>query len=380
MPEEHSTLSPSAACRWLACPASLEGGPHEDQVSEYAAEGTVAHAIANQCWLTGVPSEVYLGQKRSCNGFTVEITQEMIDAVEVYLEFIEQLADGGPVLTETRIEHSLIPNFGGTIDCMLPYKMHLIDFKYGAGLAVDVAGEGEGTWFGVNAQMASYALLLRDHLKVQGNVAVTIVQPRASHPDGPIRTSILDGDHLSELNLHIEEVAEGKRAGELKAGDHCRWCPRRVDCPELHKLTLNTAKREFSEIEMTPETASEILERRSAITAFFKGVEDWAHGQLEKGVEIPGYKLVDRYGNRRYAVDEETIVKKCRNRKFGKKQIYQTKLLSPAQLEKVIGDELVTSLVERPHMGTAIVPESDRRKAVKRLTAADEFAPENVEN
>ena len=380
MPSVHSKLSPSAAARWLACPASLEGPGAEDRAGEYAAEGTVAHALAQQCWLTGFPPETFIGQPRFADGYTIEITEEMADAVNVYLEYIEGLAGDDTVLTETRIEHSMIEGFGGTIDCALPNKRHLVDFKYGAGLPVDITGGGEGTWNGVNVQMACYAILLRDHLQFDGDVQVTIVQPRASHPDGPIRSTTLDGGYLADLTLRILEVHDGDRAGELNAGDHCRWCPRRAECPELYELTTTTAKAEFSEVEMTPETASELLSRQSAIKAFFDGIEQWVHGQLEKGVDVPGYKLVDRYGNRRYRADEDEIVRVCRNRKFGKKQIYKTELLSPAQLEKVVGKELITSLVERPHLGTTVVPESDRREAVKRLTAADEFAEENLED
>jgi hypothetical protein len=381
MPDLHSKLSPSSASRWLACPASLEGGPYADQTNCYAAEGTVAHALANRCWLLGAPPEMFLGQPHSCEGHTVVINQEMVDAVKVYLCFIESLADGGRVLTETRIESGLIQGFGGTIDCMLPDKMHLVDFKYGAGLPVDVRGNGEGTWEGVNVQMACYAILAREHLNKQGDVTVTVVQPRASHPDGPIRTTTLEGDYLADLTLQLLRVADGDRANEIHAGDHCRWCPRKVYCPELYEITLLTAKKEFAEVEMTPETAAKFLDQSAAIKTFLDGVESWVHGRLEKGIDVPGYKLVDRYGHRRYSADEAKIVRFCRNKGFGKKQIYQTELLSPAQLEKVVGKELITSLVERPHLGTTVVPASDRRQAVKRLTAAEEFAnsPEDLE-
>ena len=46
-PRKHALLSASAAARWLNCTAA----PHfeaqfPDSVSEYAAEGTLAHALA----------------------------------------------------------------------------------------------------------------------------------------------------------------------------------------------------------------------------------------------------------------------------------------------------------------------------------------------
>lgn len=374
----HYKFSPSASSRWLACPGSLQFETDDDRSSEYAAEGTVAHALAHQCWMLGCEASVFIGQSRSADGFTFTITEEMTDAVQMYLDFVEQLADGSQVLAETKIEHSMVPGFGGTIDCAIPAKRHLVDFKYGAGLPVDVASNGEGSRYGFNSQMTCYALLFRDKFEFTGDVQISIVQPRASHPDGPIRTATIPEDHLADFMLQIYEVAEGKRDEEIHAGDHCRWCPAKIQCPELYELTVKTAQAEFDEEAMTPEKAGEILAMEKAIKGYVDAVSNWVHGRLDKGDRVPGYKLVERFGNRRYAADEETVVRRCRSRKIGKKQIYKTELLSPAQLEKVAGKDLVAELTERPNLGTTVVPESDRRKEVKRLTAADEFSNEDI--
>ena len=50
MPNEHATLSPSAAERWLVCPASIrmEATVPPEVESEYAREGTIAHALADR--------------------------------------------------------------------------------------------------------------------------------------------------------------------------------------------------------------------------------------------------------------------------------------------------------------------------------------------
>ena len=171
----------------------------------------------------------------------------------------------------------------------------------------------------------------------------------------------------------------GKRKGELSAGDHCRWCPGKVNCSALRQQTLAIARQEFAEEDMTPELAAEVLASRIAIESYLKSVECWAHGQMDKGFSVPGYKLVNTLGNRRYGIDEAEIVRRCRNRRFGKKQIYKTELLSPAQLEKVIGKELLAPMVERPSKGTRVVPESDKRPAVVRQSASEEFAQENAQ-
>lgn len=373
---EHSKLSPSSAARWLKCPASLEGPTAEDQSSEYAAEGTVAHKLAEHCYLLGADPFEMVGLSRECDGFMFTVNDEMASAVQMLLDFVDTAREGKLVATEARIIHPSIPDFGGTVDFVIPTKHHLIDFKYGAGLVVDVTGDDEHCWNGYNAQLACYALLARAHYgwKPTVDITVTVVQPRATHQDGPIRTVVIPWNFLVRFTKEIDRVVSGERAGEFNAGDHCRFCPRRVDCPELYERTLLLAQSEFDESDMTTERASEVMQMAASIQSYLTAVQSWVHSRMEKGESVPGYKLVNRYGNRRYAFDEETIARKCRSRKFGKRAIYKMELLSPAQLEKVVGKEFIASLVERPHTGTTVVPESDRREAVQVLNAADEFS------
>lgn len=377
---KHSKLSPSGAHRWLACPASIEG-EQVDQASPYAAEGTVAHQLADECWALGVRAETFIGKTRSADGYDFEVTEEMAEAVQVYLDLLESLPHNTQFFMEQRIEHPEIADFGGTIDCCavhLSYvddtqSLHIVDYKHGAGVAVEVEGDsGHGLWFGRNAQLAAYALLASKKFPTwSGTILVTIVQPRAHHPAGPIRSTEFTLEELEYFESKIREMPD--RVGQIQAGAHCKWCPRAAGCPELYQLTVQTAQREFAlPDDMTPEKAAQVLELRAPLKVFIDAVEEYAHGQLEKGIEVPGYKLVDRFGNRRWAMDEESISKKLA-RKYGKKNIYETRLLSPAQMEKVAGKETVSALVERPNLGTTMVPQSDKREAVKRVTASEEF-------
>lgn len=379
----HSKYSASGASRWLACPGSVLIEAPESPSSEYAAEGTVAHELACECLLLGVSPRVYLGKDRSADGFTFTVSEEMVKAIEAYLYTIwmEEKRLGPDCLScyEERIEHTTLPNFGGTVDCYLvsrsERKLVVVDFKYGAGVPVEAEE---------NVQLGSYALLAAMSLGFDPaeasqslEVRLIIVQPRC-YDEESIKVWDVPAGWLVDLYYRVSEVVNGSRNDEIHAGDHCKWCPAKAQCPELYEMTLLTAKQEFSAPSMTVENASKILDKRKSIEAFLDAVENWIHGQLDKGVEVPGYKLVQSLGNRRYAVDEATIEKKCRSKGFGKKQIYETSLLSPAQLEKLVGKELIAQLTERPVKGTTVVPVSDKRPAVKRLTAADEFA--NLEN
>lgn len=380
MPEIHSKLSPSASDRWLACPASLLIEA-EDRASEYAAQGSVGHALASQCYLTGIDPAIYLDQPRSCDGYTSVIDQEMVDGVQLYLDFLESIPE--QKLIEQRIQHSDIADLGGTVDCAIPARPAIVDFKYGAGVAVEAEN---------NTQLGCYALLMVDQffgdLSLVEGVELIIVQPRGYSSGEKIKRWFAPVEWLSDLLERVSDVAAGNRNDHMTAGDHCRWCPARPQCPVLYELTLLTAKQEFSvstatltlpsgPAAITPESASEILAKREQVEGFFDAIASWVHCQLEKGVSVPGYKLVNRLGNRRFKVDEAKILRTVRKVGIGKKQLYKSELLSPAQLEKVLGKEhksLVDLLTERPTLGTTVVPESDKRDAVKRLTAKDEFA------
>ena len=52
-PKAHAILSPSAAARWLKCPASVAmTATMPEETSPYALEGSIAHAVAESV-LTG---------------------------------------------------------------------------------------------------------------------------------------------------------------------------------------------------------------------------------------------------------------------------------------------------------------------------------------
>ena len=88
--------------------------------------------------------------------------------------------------------------------------------------------------------------------------------------------------------------------------------------------------------------------------------------------EAEGWKLVNRYGNRKFE-DEARVYRRCKSQGLGKKQITQCRLISPAQLEYLAGKDFVSSVCSRPLLGTALVPESDRRKPVLIETAGQAF-------
>lgn len=409
MPGQHSLLSPSASQRWLTCPGSLSlpnaecpgcGGPLHirgdegrvtcpscnavmslnvlDKSSEYAAEGSAAHALAERCLVLGAEPSDMLGD--TIEGF--EVTQEMVSGVELYLDTIQKQLDkldNAKMIPEVRYEHPAIADFAGTSDCVIYNETTLViaDFKYGAGHPVEVEE---------NTQLLSYALLAARNLPYDQwdcieTVRVIVVQPRAAHADGPVRMHEVS---LQDLYDFENQVIERTQSTELKAGSHCRWCPCKIHCPELERATLEAARNEFAPQGMTPEKAAEIIENSQAVKHYMDAVYRWALGRAEHGEKIPGYKLVQALKNRAWTCSEDEVVEHIQSlrKSTPKSKMFEQKLLSPAKMEKALGKrgpDIIADITERALKGPTLVPECDSRPEIEGITAEQEFSDVNHE-
>jgi hypothetical protein len=187
-----------------------------------------------------------------------------------------------------------------------------------------------------NPQLRTYALgalLANPGLDVE-RITVTIVQPRAPHKDGRIRSETF---HVADLLEWTADLLAGHapveggfrqlpRAGAEPALDEwadkwlnpgkCKFCPAEGFCPKLKKRALSMSRVSG----LTPSTSRSCRNRpdegrpsRSPRTSTCSTMlEDWikarrayAHTLAEQGVEIPNYVLVDKIGNRKWAAEDD---------------------------------------------------------------------------
>ena len=131
----HSAFAPSAAARWLRCPASLQANLLvPDESSVYAEEGTRAHELAE--WML-----------RDDRTLPPEHDPDMYEHVLRYVTWMRELAEGAEVvLTERRVDFSHltpIPNQTGTCDfaAIIASRVGAVlktaDLKFGTGVRVE---------------------------------------------------------------------------------------------------------------------------------------------------------------------------------------------------------------------------------------------------
>ena len=386
---QHSTLSASSSHRWLACPgsvAAVRGMPHRDTV--YAAEGTAAHLLAARCLTTSKNSREFIGSVIPVGSNEFRVTEEMADAVQMYLDVIrEDIAKAGPG-ADLYIEHRfnldhLYPGMYGTNDALLAQQfgvLRVYDYKHGAGVSVDVID---------NPQLMYYALgAIKDG--IYEDVELVIVQPRADHPDGPVRRQMLS---VGELTRWADEVlVPGAEAASdpnapLRTGEHCRFCDALAVCPAQQEQALTVARQVFEAQpkplpppEALPEiTLHRVLMVSNQVTAWLASVRDYARGLLESGEAAPediGFKLVNGRLTRSWA-DEDSAAAAIEAAGIDP---FNHKLKSPAAIEKELtGSPAFGSISQliKSERGVQMVPLSDKRAAVNPLTRVFGIVPED---
>ena len=95
---------------------------------------------------------------------------------------------------------------------------------------------------------------------------------------------------------------------------------------------------------------------------------------LMNGGELPGYKLVEgRLGIRKWRSDQ-AVLDLLKGAGYREEEITETKVLSPAQMDKAIGKkkaaELLEEYIERAPGAPTIAPITDNRPAYDRLAEA----------
>lgn len=342
----------------------------------YAREGTFAHAWA--AYLNG-GSAVHPEQV---------MDEDMAFHVATFVDYCT-LVRAGRNWIEKKFDLASLnppePMFGTADFVTLNHtlrELEVVDLKYGQGVVVEVYENKQTLYYALGA----YLSLSAGERAYVDTVKITIVQPRAPHTDGVIRSQTLDVVDLLGFANELMTAAERTQAPDapLNPGTHCRFCPASGICPAQLKIAQETAMTEFADMPLTappvPTILSDaeffaLLPKVHLVEAWAKAMYARAEGMLSRNEAVPGFKLVARRANRSWVDEDKTVYWLRENADATSEDMFVTKLKSPAQIEKLVGkSKLPPELVQKVSSGVTMVGAADPRPAVV-AEPGDDFGP-----
>lgn len=412
----HSIFSASGSHLWIPCSGGLIANIlAPDTPTAEAAEGTVAHGCG-ELWLRSHERPTHLvGTKQIVDGFEIEITDEMLNHVEVYFDWCSWLP--GDHFVETKVyysEFTPIPEQGGTADhvvCVFG-KMTITDLKFGKGVMVFAKN---------NPQALLYALgffLAYDWWYDFQEIEIRICQPRMDHLDTwtITRQELLDFAEFAKERAYLAWQLDAPRTPGEK---QCQFCKVKADCaPHLFwqaKMTEGCwdgliepvtteqvedlrGRIEFEQLgqfvsahKLTTEELAAVYRYRRMYEKWWKAVHNELTTRAAGGEPVPGMKMVESRSNRQVR-SVEKVVEALQEYGVTREELIQESVASPAEIERLLRKhgvrakdlaDIVDPLVVKPKGKPTLVYESDRRDAIVDLTEvafADLYLePENPE-
>lgn len=417
----HSIFAPSASAMWSECGGSLLANLFEEDNAGYeAAEGTVAHGIAETWLRTDIRPSYLIGttiihEERGLR-FEIPVTLSMLDYIQEYVDWCR--FEPGMMLTEIRVWFTdLMPPAnadelaedptapvvpfapqGGTADNIIIRDRVIIitDLKYGTGVQVFAEGNPQALLYAYGAYRA-----FCDEYEFD-TVIVRIAQPRLDHFD----VWEISVESLLDFAEFIRERAAA--AWSLNATRHaslkgCRWCKAAHNCGAMAYVMecsvgadTDLIDVEFGGYEMSQlrDALSEeykirrakfghlSVEQMAKILPYRKVVENWFSRldlELEKlakdGKAIPGHKLVESRSIRKHVNDAEAIAF-YEFLGLEEKDYMKRELRSPAQMEEVMREKIglsragapnvIEGIVWKPEGKPTLVPLTDKRQPLDR--------------
>jgi CRISPR/Cas system-associated exonuclease Cas4 (RecB family) len=359
MPTQHSKIGGSVVHRIIACPWSLANIHRAvpQGSSEAANEGTALHEILELYYTDRIDSlDEMLGAKMH----GIEITEERLElakdagrALDAYIDKLEEeLGDRASVRFESRVSFGdRIPGAFGTCDVLLRCGpvFAVLDYKFGR---VDVPVEE-------NAQLMFYARAAQ--LTFPGyedatSIELNIIQPRA---DKIHKRFVTTPEALKKFEAQLIAVIKESEGDSPSCvtGSHCRYCPLEPVCPAKQGIAAEALDQSIEDLDL--EQLIYWMSKKEEIESFLGSVREAVHSLLEAGRRVPGFKLVARRATRKWK-NEKDVLAWCKQKGLEWEQYTDTKLLSPAQLEKLIED-LPEDLIVKKSAGTTVAPDDDRR-------------------
>lgn len=462
MPTSHARLSASESGRWTTCVGSvalIETIPEAERQrsSRFADEGTAAHHVVERMLRGATHPSAFLGRwirvfpDGGTSMLRASVTKmpgpdhylvddDMVSALDVMWQYVvRRLREEFSTLAELPDEEAVRraveqrwlllearvhfipsrPDDGfGTCDVRIDAwpLLEAVDYKHGRGVLVEVDGNTQLQCYLRGAQLEA----LSTHWYFRG----TIVQPRAHHGDGLVRTWPRHGepplteehmlgfgemvetagklvDNAASWYAHACEAAQGGdpsqvqewEAANLRPSEYaCRFCRAKPFCGAVRRQVQEVARADFladpvDELGNGPELPLPMDPTELAVLSdWVPHIRNWCkailaaeYTMLANGVAVPGRKLVRAKTNRAYKPDVtgQDVAAKCVEMGWieedrGVELWEPPTIKSGPQIEKLMRGKGVGAnrrafsemFLHRPEGGLTVAPDSDERPAV----------------
>lgn len=373
-PLRHSTVvGGSTAARVMACPGSVKLCQQVPPIppTDAAREGSMLHAAIARIIEENLDPMTVLAEGFSFDG--VELTQELYDekllpAVQQFDALLDELEgdDTATILVESEVSFGdYIPGAFGSCDILVRCgpRVVVLDWKFGD-FSVGAEENKQLMFYTAAAMRTPKTKHMFDDAT---DVELVIIQPTRGEPSRWVTTFPALTKFEKALKKSVADTTT------LKQGTHCRWCDAQPICPLMTGAMERALKMQLENIGV--EKLGLAFEQSYILESFIEKLRALVQTAKENGVDVPGCKLVQKKATRKW-VDEERAGEVCtkivadyymQTPTMAELLTYETKLKSPAQMEKQLkkcGAEIPPELIVKESTGTTVVRASDPRPSV----------------
>lgn len=348
---QHARYGGSAIERISLCPGSAKlarSAPRVD--TSYSIDGTQAHelldyALKNRIWdaRTAAITSGQLSDDERYNAVQdcLDYVKDILDAYEDAVLYVEY---------PFRFPSFITDEAYGTCDVCIHIPSlrlaYIIDYKHGAGVAVEGFENKQTLYYGTGAVEGSGALDVDMAMLV-------IVQPRCFSASGPIQEYAVTRERLRAFINEVDDIitkAEDPNAPLIPGDKQCQFCPAKLTCPAREQRAVSMFAGHFKTVrdinaismpaaeELSPERIAYILQVKSFIMGWFNDVETRAFQLAMDGVEIPDWKLVEKQARRKWDGDPLELAQKLMEISGTRDwdEVYPRRLISITEAEKLV--------------------------------------------
>tara|TARA_R110002167_G_scaffold192920_1_gene395517 strand:+ start:552 stop:1691 length:1140 start_codon:yes stop_codon:yes gene_type:complete len=364
---KHLKVGGSTAARTLKCPGWIKASENIPRrpAGQAAIDGSMHHEIMELCQKKGTAPKDYLGFVYKENGQSREFGVDDLDLSNIAHTVTNTIMDDLDI-DQLEVEPFLQyikGSVGGSTDLLGLSEdgktLLSLDYKFGRNKVVAKN----------NAQLMFYPMCARRDSKTSDmfskveKLVLVIVQPQVKGVVDTWECSIEDLNTFeTEFNKALDQVY--LKTDVRTPGSHCNWCPAAPYC-ETKRLNVMASSLLGAKERNDLQTAANVI---TEVEDWLKMMKEEMYMQLNRGVALDGWKIIDKRATRKWIDDMATAKALANCKELSEQDVFKSTLLTPPAMEKVIKKKKVdldlSDFIVSESSGTTLAPADHASPAV----------------